>query len=238
MPRLNIKTRKQFLEKYETTAKEYDIARSSTQQGKIIDQLQREFIYNKIKQNNYKKILEAGCGTGRILIFLAKKGLNCYGFDPAKNMLKEFKSKIKNKKLKISLKEGKIEKIPFPSNTFDCTFTMHVLMHMPDYKKAVKEMYRVTKKGGIVICDFPNYNSPWTLISLFLNPRKKRTQLFKISELRKFFKAYDYTLTGLFSYARTFYKISILRNIFFFLERLIPLPVWMRTQLFVIVKKK
>ena len=202
-----------------------------------MDKFQRNLIYNLIKEHKCKKILEAGCGTGRILLFLASKGLKCWGIDPSKNMLSLCKEKLKATKSKIELKKGDIEKIPYKNNTFDCTYTMHVLMHMPDYKKAFKEMHRVTKKKGIIICDFPNKNSPWTKISLFLNPEMKRTQLFTIKELEKFFGKYNYTMTGLFSYARTFYKIPIIRYIILFLEHVLPLPLSWKTQLIVIVKK-
>jgi len=85
--------------------------------------------------------------------------------------------------------------------------------------------------------DFPNKSSPWTKISLFFNPKKPRTRLFTPTELNRFFKKYDYELTGLFSYARTFYKLPILRYIILLLEHILPLPITWRTQLIVIVKK-
>ena len=74
---LRIKNKKQFLKEYERTATAYDIARSGSFMGKIVDYFQRKFVLKTIKKNNCKKILEAGCGTGRILHFLAQKNLNC-----------------------------------------------------------------------------------------------------------------------------------------------------------------
>ena len=235
--KLKIKTRKQFLETYEKEAAIYDKERSSTFEGRVVDHLQRKFVLKQIRKNNSKKILEAGCGTGRILSFLAQKNLRCFGIDPSKNMLAQFKKKIRKNKLKITLKEGSIEKIPFKPNTFDLTYTIHVLMHMPDYKKAFKDMYRVTKKGGIVIADFPNKDSPWTKLSLFFNPKKKRTHLYTIKEVKDSLKEYDYEITGLFSYPKTLYKIVLLRWIILLLEKILPLPVAVRTQLFFIIKK-
>jgi len=230
-----IKTKKQFLEIYEKGAASYDRERSSSFTGKVVDDLQQGLIYEALKKNKCKKILEGGCGTGRILIYLAEKNFECYGIDPSENMLKECRKK--SKKLKIKLKKGDIEKIPFKDNTFDGTYTMHVIMHMPDYKKAFKEMHRVTKKDGIIICDFPNKNSPWTKLSIWLSPKKKRTQLFTIEELKTHFKKFDYEMTGLLSYARSFYMIPVLRHIVLFLEKYLPLPLNWRTQLIVIVKK-
>lgn len=237
-PKLKFRTKKEVLTEYEKTAGGYDADRSGSFEGRLIDELQRKLIHKIIKKNNSKKILEAGCGTGRILMYLAANDLECYGIDPSKNMLSEFKQKLKNLSVKVNLKEGDIENIQYETNTFDCTYTMHVLMHLPDYKEAFKEMYRVTKKGGIVICDFPNKNSPWTKLSLFINPNEERTRLFSIKELEDFFKPYSHETIGLFSYARTFYKIPVIRSIFAFLERFLPLPRLFKRHLFVVVQKQ
>lgn len=47
---------------------------------------------------------------------------------------------------------GDIEVLPFLDNSFDIIFTRHTLEHLPDYKKAISELYRVAKH--IVIIDF------------------------------------------------------------------------------------
>lgn len=236
--KLKFKNKKDVLDEYEKVASSYDNDRSNSFEGMVIDNLQRKLIYKIILQNKSQKVLEAGCGTGRILLYLAKNGLECHGIDPSKNMLDQFRRKLKLSNVKIDLKEGDIENIPYKGNTFDCTFTMHVLMHLPDYKNAFKEMYRVTKKNGIVICDFPNKNSPWTKFALMTSPNEERTRLFTIKELKGFFKSYNYKIIGLFSYARTFYKIPIMQSIVALLEKVLPLPLWFRRHLFVVVRKQ
>jgi ubiquinone/menaquinone biosynthesis C-methylase UbiE len=237
MVKRKFETKKAVYEHYEKTAKTYDVARSTSYEGKIVDKLQREILFRILTKNNCRKVFEAGCGTGRILLYLAKKGFDCYGLDPSKNMIAEFRKKLEKTNIKIKLNIGDIENMPYNDNSFDCVYTLHVLMHLPDYKKAFKEMYRVTKKNGVIVCDFPNLESPWTKLSLLLNPKKERTGLFKIDELKKFFRQYNYQITGLFSYARTFYKIPLIKHIVFFLEKNFQLPLKWRTQLFVIVKK-
>ncbi len=236
--KLKFKNKREVLNEYEKTAWCYDTDRSESFEGRLIDNLQRKLIYNIIKKNKCKKILEAGCGTGRILLYLAQRDLECYGIDPSRNMLNRFKQKLKTTNIKINLQEGDIENIPHTENSFDCTFTVHVLMHLPDYKNAFKDMFRVTKKNGIVICDFPNKDSPWTKLSLLLNPNEERTRLFTIQEIKEFFKNYDYKIVGLFSYARTFYKIPVIKHIVASLEKVLPLPLWFRRHMFVIVKKQ
>jgi SAM-dependent methyltransferase len=45
--------------------------------------------------------------------------------------------------------------IPFEANTFDIVFCNHVLEHVPDYHKAMSEIFRVLKPGGTAILQTP-----------------------------------------------------------------------------------
>jgi SAM-dependent methyltransferase len=45
--------------------------------------------------------------------------------------------------------------IPHPDNTFDVIICNHVLEHVPDYKKAMSEFFRVLKPGGSAILQVP-----------------------------------------------------------------------------------
>ncbi|MCK5824448.1 MAG: methyltransferase domain-containing protein [Ichthyobacteriaceae bacterium] len=48
-----------------------------------------------------------------------------------------------------------VQKIPFEENTFDVIFCNHVLEHVDDDDKAMKELYRVLKPGGLGIFQVP-----------------------------------------------------------------------------------
>ena len=229
------RSKEEVAQAYEKEASIYDKGRITSFDGKIVQEYQINFLKKHLGLKKGMKLLEAGCGTGRILLHLARNGVKCYGIDPSKKMLKVFRQKKGSEK--IILKTGDIEKIHHKDNTFDAIYTMHVLMHLPDYKKAIKEMYRVLKPGGVLIADFPNADSFWTKLSLLFFPRHKRTRIFTIKELKAFFKSYDYKISGIFSYPRTFYKIPLLRYFFPILEKVLPLPVHFRAQLFVIIKK-
>jgi SAM-dependent methyltransferase len=45
--------------------------------------------------------------------------------------------------------------IPFQENMFDFIFANHVLEHIPDYRRALKELYRILKPEGIAILQTP-----------------------------------------------------------------------------------
>ena len=45
--------------------------------------------------------------------------------------------------------------LPFEDNSFDVIFCNHVLEHIEDDKKAMQELFRVLKKGGMAILQIP-----------------------------------------------------------------------------------
>ena len=48
-----------------------------------------------------------------------------------------------------------MDHIEQPSASWDIVLCNHVLEHVPDYKRALRELYRVLKPGGRLICSFP-----------------------------------------------------------------------------------
>lgn len=100
------------------------------------------------------KILDTGCGTGGTLVFLKDRGYkNIYGIDNSRYAIQLCrKRKIENVKL------GNINKIPYKNNVFDAVICMDVLYHKGvNPGKAVKEIYRVLKIGGIYYSQEPAY---------------------------------------------------------------------------------
>jgi len=47
--------------------------------------------------------------------------------------------------------DAKVEKLPFKDNAFDFSFCSHLLEHVPDPKKAIKEITRISKAGYIEV---------------------------------------------------------------------------------------
>lgn len=141
MNKINDKYIKSF---YEESAERYNGRFKNNPKGKIMHNLQTQIILNSIAQ--YKKnikILEVGCGTGRFLDSLNKKGYkNLYGLDFSQNMLDVLTKTNKN----IKTIQGDAYNLPFKNNEFDVVFSVHVLMHLENPKKAYNEMLRVSKK--------------------------------------------------------------------------------------------
>lgn len=123
------------------------------------------------------RILEVGCGSGAFTTFAAKvsgiKG-EVYALDIQPKMLLQLKKKLsrpENRDIKnIKLVEGDVHKLPFDDNSFDLVYTVTVLQELPDKNRALKEMKRVMKPGGILaVTEFlldPDYPLKSTTIKL------------------------------------------------------------------------
>ena len=109
----------------------------------------------KIDLPKNARILDAGCSYGFISLILAQKKYQVYGIDIDKNRIKTAKIIAKHNNLKINYLNESIYHLPFRDNYFDLVICFEVLEHLADDKKAVGELFRVTKKNGILIFSLP-----------------------------------------------------------------------------------
>jgi ubiquinone/menaquinone biosynthesis C-methylase UbiE len=104
-----------------------------------------------ISSNSY--ILDAGCGTGQTAAYLFNQyKANVFGLEINPIMLEKAKVRFGTQKLPIELIAGSVENIPFEDNTFDFILSESVLAFV-NKPKALKEFYRVLKKGGRFIAN-------------------------------------------------------------------------------------
>lgn len=126
------------------------------------------------------KVLDLGCGTGYYLFLLSNLPveLSLNGLDYDEKALEEAKQSLKDKKIKFFA--GDSHNLPFEDNSFDKIVASEVLEHLDDDQKALKEVYRVLRPGGIFVISTPSINYPffwdplnWILQHLFSTHIKK-----------------------------------------------------------------
>jgi len=105
------------------------------------------------KKRKVKKILDLGCGAGRHVIYLAKKGFKVYGIDVAAEGIKITKKFLREQNLKANLKIGNIFKgLPYNDNFFDAVISVQVLQHgtLNQIKKVIRDIERILKPKGLL----------------------------------------------------------------------------------------
>lgn len=124
-----------------------------------ISEREAQILMNDLLAENLKikkgfKILDAGSGRGVVACYLAKKyHANITGID-----LVPFEVEMSNKRAKNLGVTDKVKfliedysETSFPKNFFDAVYTMETLVHSPNIKKTLKELFRVLKPGGKVV---------------------------------------------------------------------------------------
>lgn len=125
------------------------------QYGKVFTKTQEDLpkIVKIFKKHNIKRVLDLGCGSGRHIIYLAKKGLQVYGIDIAEEGMKITKEWLKKEKLRANLKIGSIyKKLPYQDNFFDAVISTHTIHHakIKNIRKSVKEIERILRPKGLI----------------------------------------------------------------------------------------
>lgn len=101
------------------------------------------------------RIVDAGCGFGKWLIYLKRRGYNIRGID--NNELAVARLKDFNSSLQVA--SGDVLDIRYPDNSFDAYISMGVVEHFEDGPlTALKEAYRVLKPDGLIFVSVPTVN--------------------------------------------------------------------------------
>jgi len=104
------------------------------------------------------RLLDIGCGFGEIDILLAQNTeFDIVGFDISENAIWEARDNIKRAGLdnRIKIEEGDIYKLNYPDESFDVAVSFGYVS-AATYPGVQREVARVLKPGGILICDFIN----------------------------------------------------------------------------------
>ncbi len=110
---------------------------------------------DNIKQKN-AKILEAGCGNGRVVKYLYDLGFkNIYGIELNERAVKN----INKLYPELNIIKGNILEKPYPKDFFDVVAAYGVVEHFPSGPNApLKALYDMLKPGGTAIITVPSFN--------------------------------------------------------------------------------
>lgn len=105
------------------------------------------------------RLLEVGSGMGHLVGQLSAE-FEAYGMDLNHWAVNRSKSAAE----KAALQTASAQELPYADGVFNTVIIKHIVEHLPDPAKAIREIGRVTEKDGILILATPNLGSllkPW-----------------------------------------------------------------------------
>jgi SAM-dependent methyltransferase len=102
------------------------------------------------------QILDAGCGSGRNMVDLARHG-TVTGVE-----LSETSVELARVRGAGEVIAGSVMDMPFDDDAFDLTVSLDVIEHLEDDVGALRELRRATKPGGALLVTVPAYQWLWS----------------------------------------------------------------------------
>jgi len=111
------------------------------------------------------RVLDVGCGPAVLENDLLRRGFEVVGIDVSIEMLRFGLNRLAASpyRQRCTLRPGDVERLEFADGEFDAVVSMGTLEYLPTYAKALHEMHRVLKEGGIAVISIPNRVSAYHL---------------------------------------------------------------------------
>lgn len=116
------------------------------------------------------RILDAGCGSGRNMVELARLG-EVTGIELSPTSVAAARSREVGEVV-----EGSVEDLPFEDDSFDFAVCLDVIEHLDDDLQTLRELRRVVRPGGRLLVTVPAYPSLWSSHDVVNHHRRRYTR--------------------------------------------------------------
>jgi ubiquinone/menaquinone biosynthesis C-methylase UbiE len=127
--------------------------------GRLVKDTECRLILEMLHPDAGEKILDAGCGTGVFTLDYLSTGAEVVGLDISLPMLEVAKRKAAD--YPFTAVQGNMLALPFADESFDKAVSVTALEFIEDAEKAVAELFRVAKPGGVIVVGTLNSLSLW-----------------------------------------------------------------------------
>ena len=110
------------------------------------------------------QLLDVGCGFGLTVYEANKRGFRADGIDISTRFLK-----LAREKLGLTLKQGRLEDLRLPDKSYDGVIFWDVLEHVHNPLEILTEIRRITRPGGYLFGQVPNWRGLSNRYKTFLN---------------------------------------------------------------------
>lgn len=110
------------------------------------------WVFDHFTLSPQSRVLEIGCGPGDLWRKNADRipaGWQVTLTDFSPGMLEEIQHNLRNVPHTFTFKQADAQALPFGDDSFDIVIANHMLYHVPDRMKALAEIARVLKPGGV-----------------------------------------------------------------------------------------
>ena len=143
---------------YDAIAEEYAASYPTTEPEAAVDLAMVDHFVRLVTEGGGHRVLDAGCGTGRMARYLADRGLSVTGVDLSPGML----AMARRDHPDLEVREGSLLALPVEDSAFDGVLLWFSLIHLTDDElpSALAEAFRVVRPGGHVLAAFQVGDGP------------------------------------------------------------------------------
>jgi tellurite methyltransferase len=138
------------------------------------------YLFDQLLKGTYDncyKVLDAGCGSGRNLVYFLRNGYEVYGIDPNAQAIETVKERSRNLAPANPLQNFSInaaENLPFDDEYFDLVISsavLHFAKNKEHFDVMLHSMWRVLKPGGYFFARLASDSGIETMVQSLGNGR-------------------------------------------------------------------